>query len=101
MAEILAGVVCRVEVFCSEMAKAIRPWSEETLRSFPPHQRYLLGVSGGRDSVALLHWLLSLGYRKLIGDELRQRNVSLSVAVGIWRLPQHCVQRTQLLGQLS
>jgi tRNA(Ile)-lysidine synthase len=33
---------------------------------FPPDARYLLGVSGGRDSVSLLHWLISLGYKKLI-----------------------------------
>ena len=38
----------------------------ELLPRFPPDARYLIGVSGGRDSVSLLHWLISLGYKKLI-----------------------------------
>jgi len=36
------------------------------LRRFPTDARYLIGVSGGRDSIALLHWLVNLGYKKLI-----------------------------------
>ncbi|HEU5312617.1 MAG TPA: tRNA lysidine(34) synthetase TilS [Candidatus Udaeobacter sp.] len=36
------------------------------LRTFPVDSRYLIGVSGGRDSVVLLHWLTNLGYKKLI-----------------------------------
>jgi len=35
-------------------------------RSLPPHARYLIGVSGGRDSVALLHWLVDAGYKRLV-----------------------------------
>src|SRR6266567_7689553 len=36
------------------------------LRDFPPRRRYLVGVSGGRDSVVLLHWLVGLGYKRLV-----------------------------------
>jgi tRNA(Ile)-lysidine synthase len=47
-------------------------------RGFPPDARYLIGVSGGRDSVALLHWLIDLGYEKLLvchlNHELRGRS---------------------------
>src|SRR5437764_7479641 len=35
-------------------------------RDFPPPRRYLIGVSGGRDSIALLHLLVDLGYNKLV-----------------------------------
>ena len=46
-------------------------------RDFSPNERYLIGVSGGRDSVALLHWLTNLDYKKLIvchlNHQLRRR----------------------------
>jgi tRNA(Ile)-lysidine synthase len=43
------------------------------LRSFPREARYLIGVSGGRDSVALLHWLISVRYERLIVCHLNHR----------------------------
>jgi tRNA(Ile)-lysidine synthase len=42
-------------------------------RDFPPDGRYLVGVSGGRDSVALLQWLISLAYERLIVCHLNHR----------------------------
>src|SRR5213595_1579807 len=40
--------------------------SSRLSRDFPAEASYLIGVSGWRDSVALLHWLIDLGYKKLI-----------------------------------
>ena len=49
----------------------------EILARFPPARRYLIGVSGGRDSVSLLHLLTCNGYRRLIvchlDHQLRER----------------------------
>ncbi len=41
-------------------------WGKDARRVLPNEKRYLVGVSGGRDSVVLLHWLLSLGYERLV-----------------------------------
>src|SRR5213080_4945877 len=47
-------------------------------RRFSPDTRHLIGVSGGRDSVTLLHHLVHVGYKKLIichlNHELRGRS---------------------------
>jgi tRNA(Ile)-lysidine synthase len=52
--------------------------SSRLRNDFPPEARYLIGVSGGRDSVTLLHWLINLGYNKLIvchlNNQLRGRS---------------------------
>ena len=41
--------------------------------TFPPDDPQLVGVSGGRDSVALLHWLHAHGFAKLIAVHLDHR----------------------------
>jgi tRNA(Ile)-lysidine synthase len=47
--------------------------SKNLLRDLPPLRRYLVGVSGGRDSVALLHSLVDLGYKNLIVCHLNHK----------------------------
>lgn len=41
------------------------PFAEEMKRKWPPCLSYLVAVSGGRDSMALLHFLHEVGYREL------------------------------------
>ena len=48
-------------------------WDLPVLSNFPPSKRYLIGVSGGRDSIALLHLLVERGYRKLVVCHLDHR----------------------------
>lgn len=43
------------------------------VQKFPPNRRYLIGVSGGRDSVALLDLLAGFGYHKLVVCHLNHR----------------------------
>ena len=59
------------------VAKSFRPaddWDASVLENFPSGQRYLIGVSGGRDSIALLHWLLAKGYKFVTVSQLIARD---------------------------
>src|SRR6266699_2676215 len=60
------------------MSQQITDSRSAALRDFASRRRYLIGVSGGRDSVALLHDLVDVGYKKLIichlNHELRGRS---------------------------
>src|ERR1700738_985219 len=56
---------------------AFQGLKQTVVRNFPTSRRYMVGVSGGRDSVTLLHWLVQRGYRNLVichlNHELRGR----------------------------
>jgi tRNA(Ile)-lysidine synthase len=54
-----------LKVGCSSAVNWIQT-KTNLLRRFPPGARYLIGVSGGRDSVTLLDALVDFGYKKLI-----------------------------------
>jgi tRNA(Ile)-lysidine synthase len=45
---------------------SIESRASEALANYSTTRLYLIGVSGGRDSVVLLHWLATLGFHKLI-----------------------------------
>jgi tRNA(Ile)-lysidine synthase len=59
--------------FSPLMSGSLIEMKSGTLRVFPPADRYLMAVSGGRDSVALLHWLMELGYENLVICHLNHR----------------------------
>jgi len=67
-------------------------------RDFPREARYLIGVSGGRDSVVLLHCLINLGYEKLIvchlNHQLRGR-MSDADARFVQKLVERCRRSTR------
>jgi tRNA(Ile)-lysidine synthase len=61
-----------LEVFTMKrFAPLIAP--AKLLRDFPATRCYLIGVSGGRDSIALLDLLLGFGYEKLVVCHLDHR----------------------------
>src|SRR5438034_7636093 len=61
-----------LKVGCSSAVNWIQT-KTNLLRRFPPGARYLIGVSGGRDSVTLLDALVDLGYEKLIVCHLNHK----------------------------
>jgi len=65
LSKVCCSFIIGLKVGCDDAVNWIQI-KTELLPRFPTDARYLIGVSGGRDSVALLHWLISLGYKRLI-----------------------------------
>ena len=76
-------------------ARSAEQWEVRLLENFPSDRRYLIGVSGGRDSVALLEWLLAKGYTRLIvchltvahDENRRTRDPCLRVSIACDDMP--------------
>jgi tRNA(Ile)-lysidine synthase len=52
---------------------AFQGLKQTVVRNFPTSRQYMVGVSGGRDSVTLLHWLIENGYQRLTVCHLNHR----------------------------
>ena len=52
--------------YVNKRVDQVRAWDTAALRGFPSERVISSACLGGRDSVALLHWLQARGYRKLI-----------------------------------
>ena len=71
------------------LIKAVRA----ALKTFSSKRRYLVGVSGGRDSVALLHALIGLGFQRSIAvhfDHRLRGNASAADARFVKSLAKKC-----------
>ena len=67
--------------------------NKKFVRQFPPDRQYLIAVSGGRDSVALLQWLIECGYGKLVVCHLNHQirgRASQADAAFVEKLASRC-----------
>src|SRR5437016_5358967 len=56
----------KIKTAVAMKTRARQDFKTNSLAHLPNDRCYLVGVSGGRDSVALLHWLSAHGYRNLV-----------------------------------